>query len=60
MELRYSFPIDLTANQTNYYWFEKGFSPEELVEIERLVANIDFVRAQTQAQENDLVETGFL
>jgi PKHD-type hydroxylase len=59
MELRYSFPIDLTANQTNYYWFEKGFSPEELVEIERLVANIDFVRAQTQAQENDLVETEY-
>lgn len=59
MELRYSFPIDLTANQTNYYWFEKGFSPEELVEIERLVADIDFVRAQTQAEDNGLTETEY-
>ena len=59
MELRYSFPIDLTANQTNYYWFEKGFSPEELTEIERLVANIDFVRAQTQAEDNNLTENEY-
>jgi len=59
MELRYSFPIDLTANQTNYYWFEKGFSPEELAEIERLVADIDFVRAQTQAEDNGLTETEY-
>jgi PKHD-type hydroxylase len=59
MELRYSFPIDLTANQTNYYWFEKGFSPEELTEIERLVANIDFVRAQTQAEDNSLTENEY-
>ena len=59
MELRYSFPIDLTANQTNYYWFEKGFSPEELTEIERLVANIDFVRAQTQTEDNNLTENEY-
>jgi len=59
MESRYSFPIDLTANQTNYYWFEKGFSPEELAEIERLVADIDFVRAQTQAEDNGLTETEY-
>ena len=59
MESRYSFPIDLTANQTNYYWFEKGFSPEELAEIEKLVASIDFVRAQTQAEDNGLTETEY-
>lgn len=59
MESRYSFPIDLTANQTNYYWFEKGFSPEELTEIERLVANLDFSRAQTQAEDNGLTETEY-
>jgi len=59
MESRYSFPIDLTANQTNYYWFEKGFSPEELAEIEKLVAGIDFVRAQTQAEDNGLTETEY-
>ena len=59
MESRYTFPIDLTANQTNYYWFEKGFSPEELAEIERLVANIDFVRAKTQAEDDSLTETEY-
>jgi PKHD-type hydroxylase len=59
MESRYSFPIDLTANQTNYYWFEKGFSSEELAEIEKLVASIDFVRAQTQAEDNGLTETEY-
>lgn len=59
MESRYSFPIDLTANQTNYYWFEKGFSPEELAEIERLVAGIDFVRAKTQAEDDSLTETEY-
>ena len=59
MESRYSFPIDLTANQTNYYWFEKGFSPEELAEIEKLVAGIDFVRAQTQAEDNNLTENEY-
>jgi len=59
MESRYSFPIDLTANQTNYYWFEKGFSSEELAEIEKLVAGIDFVRAQTQAEDNGLTETEY-
>jgi len=52
MELRYSFPIDLTANQTNYYWFEKGFSPEELAEVEKLVANLSFVRGTTQDQDD--------
>jgi PKHD-type hydroxylase len=59
MESRYSFPIDLTANQTNYYWFEKGFSSEELAEIERLVSNIDFVRAQTQAEDSNLTENEY-
>jgi PKHD-type hydroxylase len=53
MNTHYTFPIDTTANQTNYYWFEKGFSPEELVEIERLVANLEFVRGQTQTDDSE-------
>jgi len=51
MNVNYTFPIDLSANQTNYYWFENGFSPSELNEIERLVSNIPFTRGVTQAQD---------
>ena len=30
MEERYVFPKTSTANQSNYYWFEEGFTTEEL------------------------------
>jgi len=49
MENRYTFPIDQTANQTNYYWFEQGFTPQELAMIEDQVSRLDFVRGVTQA-----------
>ena len=52
METSYIFPIDTSANQTNYYWFENGFSREELNEVERLVANLEFVRGTTQDQDD--------
>ena len=52
METSYTFPIDTSANQTNYYWFENGFSKEELNEVERLVANLEFVRGTTQDQDD--------
>lgn len=50
MDIRYNFPIDTSANQTNYYWFEEGFTKQELDDIERLVAKLDFVRGSTQAE----------
>jgi cysteinyl-tRNA synthetase len=33
MDLNYTFPVDFdkNINQTNYYWFEEGFTPEELI-----------------------------
>lgn len=36
MNLRPSFDPNPTANQTNYYWFDKVFSPEELQHIDNL------------------------
>jgi len=53
MDNLYTFPINLDANQTNYYWFENGFTPEELTEIERLVGNIPYTRGVTQTNETD-------
>jgi len=53
MESTYTFPIDISANQTNYYWFEAGFSPQELAQIESQVANIPFTRGVTQAQDDN-------
>jgi PKHD-type hydroxylase len=53
MNKTYTFPIDTTANQTNYYWFEEGFNKQELAEIERLVANLEFVRGSTQADNGE-------
>lgn len=52
-----TFPIDLSANQTNYYWFEEGFTAQELAMIEEQVSKLEFVRGVTQAgdgfEEND-------
>jgi PKHD-type hydroxylase len=53
MNTSYTFPIDLSANQTNYYWFEAGFNTQELAEIERQVANIPFNRGVTQTQDEN-------
>ena len=53
MYTSYTFPIDLSANQTNYYWFEAGFNTQELAEIERQVANIPFNRGVTQTQDEN-------
>ena len=52
MESRYSFPIDLTANQTNYYWFEKGFSSEEVDKIVNDSLEYEFKRAVIIDEEN--------
>lgn len=59
MDNHYTFPIDLTANQTNYYWFEEGFSPQELSMIERQVASLEFQRGVTQTTEQDLAESEY-
>jgi PKHD-type hydroxylase len=51
MQERYVFPKTSTANQTNYYWFQEGFTPEELIRIEELTQDLDFVKGQTESGE---------
>jgi PKHD-type hydroxylase len=48
MEERYVFPKTSTANQSNYYWFQEGFTAEELIQIEELTQNLDFVQGTTE------------
>ena len=53
MEERYVFPKTSTANQSNYYWFEEGFTAEELVQIEELTKNLDFIQGTTEGGGTD-------
>lgn len=50
MNVDFSFDRDasrLDVNYTNYYWFEKGFSAEELERIEQMTSNLEFEDAAT-------------
>jgi PKHD-type hydroxylase len=48
MNVNYTFPLENPVNQTNYYWFQEGFTSEELSLIERQVTEIPFQIAQTE------------
>ena len=48
MNINYTFPLENPVNQTNYYWFEEGFTPEELLKIETQVAELPFQVAVTE------------
>ena len=43
MDTLYSFPLDFDkhVNQTNYYWFKEGFTPDELTQLETQVQEIN-------------------
>jgi len=50
MNVDFSFDRDasrLDVNYTNYYWFDKGFSVEELERIEEMTSNLEFEDAAT-------------
>lgn len=56
MDTTYSFPLDYdkVINQTNYYWFEEGFTTDELIQLESQVQQIKSVPGVTESggQEN--------
>lgn len=52
MDLRPIFPIKEDINQTNYYWFEKGFSSVEVDTIVKNSLNHEFQRATIIDEEN--------
>ena len=55
MNTLYSFPLDMDApvNQTNYYWFDEGFSPQELTKLETQVQQIPSTPGVTEAGGQD-------
>ncbi len=55
MNSLYTFPLDYdkTVNQTNYYWFEEGFTSEELNKIEQQVQQIPSQVAVTEGGSQD-------
>ena len=52
MELKPIFPAKEGINQTNYYWFEKGFSSEEVDKIVNDSLEYEFKRAVIIDEEN--------
>jgi PKHD-type hydroxylase len=53
MDTRYVFPLGNLANQCNYYWFQEGFTPEELIQIEKQTTAIPFQPGITEAGGQD-------
>jgi len=55
MNTLYSFPLDFEkqVNQTNYYWFEEGFTSEELSQIEQQVQEIPSQAGVTESGGQD-------
>lgn len=58
METKYTFTDNSkeSVNFTNYYWFKNAFSKEELVDIERMTSELDFIDAaigQDDSSRND-------
>lgn len=50
LELYPVFPINTNLNQTDYYWFDKGFSNVEIRNVLRLSKLYDFQEALTQSE----------
>ena len=48
MDTRYVFPLGNLANQCNYYWFQEGFTPEELIQIEKQQLYLSNLELQKQ------------
>lgn len=54
MNLRPSFDPNPKPNQTNYYWFDKVFSKEELLEIECIQSMFPFKKGSTVGNEEEV------
>ena len=55
MNTLFSFPLDFDkpVNQCNYYWFEEGFTSEELTKLEQQVQTIPSTPALTESGGQD-------
>jgi PKHD-type hydroxylase len=53
MNVNYTFPLENPVNQCNYYWFQEGFTTDELSQIESQVAEMPFQTAVTEQGGQD-------
>ena len=53
MNVNYTFPLTDPVNHTNYYWFQEGFTQEELTRIVEQVQEMPFQVALTEAGGQD-------
>ena len=52
MDLKPILPIDTDIDQTNYYWFQNGFSSSELEEVEKLATKYSYTNATIVGNES--------
>lgn len=52
MDLKPILPIDTDIDQTNYYWFQNGFSSSELEEVEKLATKYSYTDATIVGNES--------
>jgi len=57
MDLKPILPIDIDVDQTNYYWFQNGFSSSELEEVEKLASKYPYTAATIVANETNIDES---
>lgn len=56
MDTVITFSPEPKINQTNYYWFQNGFSEEEIKMIEIFASNYEFVDAVTVANSDNVID----
>ena len=60
MEKKFIFnqdPSRFSADHTNYYWFQNGFTSEELARIEEMTSNLPFEAAGVGELDKSRVES---
>ena len=62
MEKKFIFnqdPSRFSADHTNYYWFQNGFTPEELARIEEMTSNLPFESAGVGELDKSRVDSKY-
>lgn len=57
MNLKPIFPYNSSIDQTNYYWFENGFTNFEVSNIESIASNFPYTQATIVSEESDDLES---
>lgn len=57
MNLKPIYPIDLSVDQTNYYWFEKGFNEKEILDVQTIADSFEYTKAtiiSSDSEQNEI------